>query len=55
MHTDMAKGFIKAEIIPAEIFLEHKSMKDVKEKGVLRIEGKDCIVNDRDIIYIHFK
>ncbi|TES90544.1 MAG: redox-regulated ATPase YchF [Candidatus Cloacimonadota bacterium] len=55
VHTDMAKGFIKAAVIPAEIFLEHKSIKDVKEKGFLRIEGKDCIVNDRDIIYIHFK
>jgi len=55
VHTDMAKGFIKAEVIPAEVFLEHKSLKEVKEKGLLRIEGKDYTVRDRDIIYIHFR
>lgn len=55
VHTDMAKGFIKAEVIPAELFLEHKSIKEVKEKGLLQIEGKDHIVSDRDIVYIHFR
>jgi len=55
IHTDMAKGFIKAEVVSAKVFLEHKSLKDVKEKGLLKIEGKDCKVNDRDILYIHFK
>ncbi len=55
VHTDMAQGFIKAEVIPAEIFIEHKSIKEVKEMGLLRIEGKDCTVRDRDIIYIHFR
>jgi len=55
IHTDMAKGFIKAEVVTAKVFLEHKSLKNVKEKGQLQIQGKEYIVNDRDILYIHFR
>ncbi len=55
VHTDMEKGFIKAEVVPAPIFIKHKSIKDVKEKGLLSIEGKDYEVKDRDILYIHFR
>ena len=55
IHTDMAKGFIKAEVIPAKIFLKEKTMKNLREKGLLQIEGKDYIVNDGDILYIHFR
>ena len=54
VHTDMAKGFIKAEVVAAAIFLEHKSMKVVKDKGLLKFEGKEYQVKDRDIVYIHF-
>jgi GTP-binding protein YchF len=55
VHTDMAKGFIKAEVIPAELFLEHRSMRDAKDKGLVKIVGRDYKVNDKDIIYIHFR
>ncbi len=55
VHTDMARGFIKAEVIPANVFLEYKSITDVREQGLLNIEGKDYEVGERDIIYIHFK
>lgn len=54
VHTDMAKGFIKAEVIGATVFLEQRSMKAAKEKGLLNFEGKEYPVKDRDIIYIHF-
>jgi GTP-binding protein YchF len=54
VHTDMAKGFIKAEVIAATVFLEQKSMKAAKEKGLLNFEGKEYRVRDRDIIFIHF-
>ena len=55
IHTDMAKGFIKAEVIPTEIFLKEKTMKNLREKGLLQIEGKDYVVKDGDILYIHFR
>jgi GTP-binding protein YchF len=54
VHSDMAEGFIKAEVIAAPVFLEHKSMKTAKEKGLLNFEGKEYRVRDRDIVYIHF-
>ncbi len=54
VHTDMEKGFIKAEVIAAKVFLEQKSMKAAKEHGLLEIQGKDYKVRDGDIIYIHF-
>jgi GTP-binding protein YchF len=54
VHTDMAKGFIKAEVVPASVFLEQRSMKVLKDKGLLNFEGKEYLVKDRDIIYIHF-
>ncbi len=54
VHTDMAKGFIKAEVVQAAVFLEHKSMKDVKEKGLMNLEGKEYRVTDGDIVFIHF-
>ncbi len=54
VHTDMAKGFIKAEVIPASVFLEFRSMKTAKDKGLLNFEGKEYRVRDRDIVYIHF-
>jgi GTP-binding protein YchF len=55
VHTDMAKGFIKAEVMPSDTFLQYRSVKDIKEKGLLRYEGKEYVVSDRDIVYIHFK
>ncbi len=54
IHTDMEKGFIRAEVISFEELMRIRSLKDAKEHGLMRIEGKDYVVKDGDIIYIRF-
>jgi len=54
IHTDIEKGFIKAEVIPWEELLNHGSFQAAKEKGAIRLEGKDYIVQDGDVIYFRF-
>ncbi len=55
VHSDMEKGFIKAEVISWEDFNNFKDLKKAKESGVLRLEGKDYIVQDGDLIRFRFK
>lgn len=54
IHSDMEKGFIKAEVINVEDFIRCGSEHIAREKGVLRIEGRDYIVKDGDILHIRF-
>jgi GTP-binding protein YchF len=54
IHTDMEKGFIRAEVLPWSQLLEQESMHAAKEKGAVRLEGKDYIVQDGDVIYFRF-
>lgn len=54
IHTDMQRGFIKAEVINYKDFVECGSFQKAKEKGLLRLEGKDYIVLDGDICQIRF-
>ena len=54
IHTDFQKGFIKAEVIPYEVFESFGSTAAAKEAGKLQIEGKDYVVNDGDVIYFRF-
>jgi GTP-binding protein YchF len=54
IHTDFERGFIRAEIIKYEDIMKYGSEHLVKENGLLRIEGKDYIVEDGDIIYFRF-
>ncbi|MFP3853076.1 MAG: redox-regulated ATPase YchF [Anaerolineales bacterium] len=51
VHSDFEKGFIKAEVVSAETFLEYGSLAAVRNAGELRIEGKDYVVQDGDLIY----
>jgi len=53
IHTDFEKGFIRAEVISSEDFITHGSENAAKEAGALRVEGKDYIVQDGDVI--HFR
>ncbi len=55
IHSDMAKGFIKAEVINFEHLVGFNSYSEAKEKGRVRIAGKEYLVNDGDILYIHFR
>lgn len=54
IHTDLEKGFIRAEVIDYETFLQYGSEAKCKTAGVLRVEGKDYEVKDGDIITIRF-
>ncbi len=54
IHSDIERGFIRAETIAYETFIEIGSFLKAKEKGLLRSEGKQYIVNDGDIIDFKF-
>lgn len=54
IHTDFERGFIRAEVIPYETFVAHGSSHAVRAAGHMRIEGKEYIVQDGDILYIRF-
>ena len=54
VHSDIEKGFIKAEVISFNDFITAGSMHSAREKGLLRLEGKSYEVNDGDIINFRF-
>ncbi|MFA5308985.1 MAG: redox-regulated ATPase YchF [Dehalococcoidales bacterium] len=54
IHTDFEKGFIRAETIHIDELLKYGSMAEAKKKGVLRLEGKEYIVKDGDVITFLF-
>ena len=54
IHSDIEKGFIRAEVCKFEHLKELGSMQKVREKGLVRLEGKDYIVEDGDIINFRF-
>ena len=54
IHTDFERGFIKAEIISYEDFIASGGEQGAKEKGLLRIEGKEYTVKDGDVIHFRF-
>ena len=56
IHTDMARGFIRAEVISFDDFSQCDfSLPQAREKGILRLESKEYIVQDGDVVYIRFK
>jgi GTP-binding protein YchF len=54
IHTDFEKGFIKAEVISYEDFVKYGSEAACRENGRLRIEGKDYLVQDGDVMHFRF-
>ncbi len=54
VHSDMERGFIRAEIVPYEVFAECGSEQAVKEAGRFRVEGQGYVVADGDIVYVRF-
>jgi hypothetical protein len=54
IHSDIERGFIRAEVIAYVDFVEYKSEARCREVGKLRLEGKDYIVQDGDIIHFRF-
>lgn len=53
IHTDFIKGFVKADVCDWKDFVEFGGWGHIKESGKLRLEGKDYIVHDGDVIYFH--
>ncbi len=52
IHTDLAKRFVRAEVVAYDDFLKAGSMKEAKARGVYRLEGKTYVVQDGDIMHI---
>ena len=54
IHTDIERGFIRAEVIAYEDMIACGSVNAAKEKGLLRSEGKEYVVQDGDMVYFRF-
>jgi ribosome-binding ATPase YchF (GTP1/OBG family) len=52
IHTDLSRGFVRAEVVAYPDFKQCGSMKEAKTKGVYRLEGKTYVVKDGDIMHI---
>ncbi len=54
IHTDIQKGFVRAEVVACQDLLELGSMAEAKSKAKLRLEGKEYVVQDGDIMHVRF-
>jgi GTP-binding protein YchF len=54
IHTDFEKGFIKAEVFHFDDLMKHKSESAIRDAGLLRLEGKEYVVKDGDILHFRF-
>jgi ribosome-binding ATPase len=54
IHTDFQRGFIKAEIVSFDQLIEAGSMADAKSKGWVRMEGKEYVMQDGDVVEFRF-
>ena len=55
IHTDMQTGFIKAEVLPYDDFIKSGGFNEAHTRGYTKIEGKDYVVHDGDIVLIRFR
>ncbi len=53
IHTDFIKGFVKADVCDWQDFVQFNGWTGIKTSGKLRLEGKDYIIHDGDVIYFH--
>ena len=54
IHTDFEKGFIRAEVIKFDDYVNYGSESKVKEAGKMGVEGKEYVVNDGDVMHFRF-
>ncbi|MFL2546117.1 MAG: redox-regulated ATPase YchF [Candidatus Rariloculaceae bacterium] len=54
IHTDFQRGFIRAEVIGYEQYIERNGEQGAKEAGVMRLEGRDYVLAERDVIHFRF-
>ena len=54
IHTDFERGFIRAEVVSYDDLVAAGSMNAAKERGQLRLEGKEYVVQDGDVMHFRF-
>ncbi len=54
IHTDFEKGFIRAEVVAYQDFIDNNGENGAKEAGKWRLEGKECILQDGDVVHFRF-
>lgn len=54
IHTDFERGFIRAEVVKYDTFVKHGSSVAVRAAGLMRVEGKDYVIQDGDVVYVRF-
>ncbi|MFA5976180.1 MAG: redox-regulated ATPase YchF [Elusimicrobiota bacterium] len=54
IHSDIERGFIRAEIYSYEDIVKYRSEAALKEKGLIRLEGRDYLMKDNDVVYFRF-
>ena len=54
IHSDIARGFIRAEVVTYDDYVAGKGIPGAKQAGKFRLEGKDYVVCDGDVIYFRF-
>ncbi len=54
IHTDFERGFIRAEVVNYKDLLDCGSLGAAREKGIVRLEGKEYVVQDGDVILFRF-
>ncbi len=54
IHSDLERGFIRAEVMPYDVFMKYGSEQALRDAGRLQVEGKDYVVADGDILSIRF-
>jgi GTP-binding protein YchF len=54
IHSDLERGFIRTEVMPYEQFIKHGSEHALRDAGALKLEGKDYVVADGDILSVRF-
>jgi ribosome-binding ATPase YchF (GTP1/OBG family) len=54
IHTDFERGFIRAETVSYEDLVEYGSMTAAKEAGKFRLEGKEYVMKDGDVVHFRF-
>ena len=54
IHSDLERGFIRAEVVPTEQLLEAGSEVEAKKRGWVRVEGRDYVVVDGDVLNVRF-
>jgi ribosome-binding ATPase YchF (GTP1/OBG family) len=54
IHSDLERGFIRAEVIPYDVFMQYGSEHAARDAGHLKLEGKDYVVADGEILHVRF-